>query len=134
MTRTLRDMGRGPVDRRKPYVRIADDLRADIAAGRYPVGEMLPPAGDLADRYGVAKMTVSNAIAVLRDEGLVRTRQGARGATVIATPENQEAAGLPSERSEEFEMLHAQLQDIRGVLRHLTSRLDDLDERTRDSS
>lgn len=122
---------RGPADHRKPYVRIADDLRRDIAAGRYPVGETLPPAGEIATRYGVAGMTVSNAIAVLRDEGLVTTRQGSRGATVIATPDAQDAGGHPEERSEEFEVLYSQLQEIRGALRRLSSRLDDLDERTK---
>jgi DNA-binding FadR family transcriptional regulator len=124
-------MPKGPVDRRKPYVRIADDVRKDIGSGRYPVGEMLPPAGELADRYGVAKMTVSNAIAVLRDEGLVTTRQGSPGATVIAVPDEQDAGDGPPERSEEFQILNSQLQDIRAHLRRLGSRLDELDERTR---
>jgi DNA-binding GntR family transcriptional regulator len=123
-------MVRGPVDRRKPFVRIADDLRADIAAGRYPVGEQLPPARELAERYGVAGMTVNNAIAALRDEGLVTTRQGARGATVIATPDEQTPGPAP-ERSEEFHLLHGQLQDIRATIRRLSTRLDELDERTK---
>jgi DNA-binding GntR family transcriptional regulator len=124
-------MVRGPVDRRKPFVRIADDLRHDIAAGRYPVGEQLPPAREIAERYGVAGMTVNNAIAALREEGLVTTRQGARGATVIATPDEQTVEAGP-DRSEEFHLLHGQLQDIRATIRRLSTRLDELDERTRD--
>jgi DNA-binding GntR family transcriptional regulator len=124
-------MVKGPVDRRKPYVRIADDLRRDIAAGHYPVGEQLPPARELAERYGVAGMTVTNAIGVLREEGLVTTRQGSRGATVIATPDEQTAANGP-ERSEEYQILSAQLHDIRTNLRRLNTRLDELDERTKD--
>jgi len=125
-------MAKGPVDRRKPYVRIADELRQDIASGRYQIGDTLPPGAKLAEMYGVSGMTVSNAIAVLRDEGLVQTRQGARGATVIATPDTQDAGEAPVERSEEFKILFSQLQDIRGQLRRLSSRLDELDERTKD--
>ncbi|GAA2134676.1 GntR family transcriptional regulator [Actinomadura napierensis] len=125
-------MAKGPVDRRKPYVRIADELRHDIATGKYPVGETLPPGARLAETYQVSGMTVSNAIAVLRDEGLVTTRQGARGATVIATPDTQDAGEAPAERSEEFEIIFAQLQEIRGHIRRLNSRLDAIDERTRD--
>ncbi|MGI5206471.1 GntR family transcriptional regulator [Spirillospora sp. CA-108201] len=125
-------MAKGPVDRRKTYVRIADDLRRDIASGVYPVGETLPPGAKIAEEYGVSGMTVSNAIAVLREEGLITTRQGARGATVIATPDMQEAGDIPPERSEEFQLLFKQLQDIRGHLRRLGTRLDDLDERTKD--
>ncbi|SEG94713.1 regulatory protein, gntR family [Thermomonospora echinospora] len=125
-------MAKGPVDRRKPYVRIADDLRRDIASGRYQVGDLLPPAGELAERYGVAGMTVSNAIAVLKEEGLVQTRQGARGARVIAAPDEQDAGEPTPERSEEFQLLFSQLQEMRGQLRRLSSKLDELDERTRD--
>ncbi|GAA2614318.1 GntR family transcriptional regulator [Actinomadura fulvescens] len=127
-------MGKGPVDRRKPYVRIADGLREEIATGRYPVGETLPPAGQIADQYGVSGMTVSNAIAVLKEEGLVMTRQGARGATVIATPGDVGAeTGGPQERSEEFNLLFSHLQDIRTQVRRLSKRLDEIDERTKGS-
>ncbi|MFI0450713.1 GntR family transcriptional regulator [Actinomadura sp. 6N118] len=126
-------MGKGPVDRRKPYVRIADELRQDIASGRYPVGETLPPGTQLASQYGVSGMTVSNAIGVLKEEGLVTTRQGARGATVIASPGTQEAGeAAPAERSEEFTLLFSQLQDIRAQIRRLGARLDEIDERTKD--
>jgi DNA-binding GntR family transcriptional regulator len=121
-------MGNPRADHRKPYVRIADDLRRDIASGRYPVGEMLRPAGEIADRYRVAKMTVSNAIAVLRDEGLVQTRQGSPS-MVIATPD--EAGQQEPEHSEEFQLISAQLQEMRATIKKLGSRLDDLDERTR---
>jgi DNA-binding GntR family transcriptional regulator len=118
-------------DRRKPYVRIADDLRAGIAAGRYPVGDALPPAGEIAERYGVAKMTVSNAIAVLRDEGLIQTRQGSR-TVVVATPDAPaEAEAGHEERSEEFQIIFGQLQEIRGVIGHLRAKIEELDERTK---
>lgn len=119
------------VDRRKPYVRIADDLRSQIASGHFPVGEPLPSNGDLAEKYGVAGMTVSNAIAVLREEGLVKTRQGTP-AIVTATPDAKDAGEAHPEPSEEFALLNDQLKDIRTTLRRLSSRLDELDERTKD--
>lgn len=118
-----------PVDRRKQYVRIADDIRRDIASGQYAVGDPLPSVAELAARFGVAKMTISNAIAALRDEGLIQTRQGSPS-IVIATP--GEAGGEPEERSEEFEIISTQLQQLRAVVRKISARLDDVEERTKD--
>jgi DNA-binding GntR family transcriptional regulator len=83
---------------------------------------------ELATRFGVAKMTISNAIAALRDEGLVQTRQGSPS-VVLATPD--EANEEVPESSEEFQIISAQLQDMRSAIKKLSSRLDDLDERTR---
>lgn len=118
-------------DRRKQYVRIADDLRKDIASGLYPVGEPFPSVGELVDRFGSAKATVDRALGVLREEGLIATRQGSR-TVVIAAPDKQNAGDDPPERSEEFEILYSHLQEIRGQLRRLGSRLDELDERTKE--
>ncbi|WP_345457449.1 GntR family transcriptional regulator [Actinoallomurus oryzae] len=117
-----------PVDRRKQYVRIADDIRRDIASGRYAVGDPLPSVAELATRFGVAKMTISNAIAALRDEGLIQTRQGSPS-IVLATPEEagEEAQGP----SEEFQIISAQLQEMRAAIKNMSTRLNDLDERTR---
>jgi DNA-binding GntR family transcriptional regulator len=124
-------MGRpGPADRRKTYVRIADDLRQDIASGRYPVGETLPSIAALGDRFGVAKATVERALAVLREDGLIMSRQGSPS-IVITQPEHEPAEPATPERSEEFQLLFSHLQDIRGQLRRLSDRLDELDERTR---
>ncbi len=39
-------------------------------------GEKLPSGNELAKRYGVARMTVQQAIRLLRDEGLIVSRQG----------------------------------------------------------
>ncbi|GLY79724.1 GntR family transcriptional regulator [Actinoallomurus iriomotensis] len=118
-----------PVDRRKQYVRIADDIRRDIASGRYAVGDPLPSVAELATRFGVAKMTISNAIAALRDEGLIQTRQGSPS-IVLAAPD--EAGDEAEEHSEEFEIISAQLQQLKAVVKRIGARLDELDERTKD--
>jgi Bacterial regulatory proteins, gntR family len=51
------------------------------AAGRDPdpearPGEKLPSGNELAQRYGVARMTTQQAMHILRDEGLIVSRQG----------------------------------------------------------
>ena len=118
-----------PVDRRKQYVRIADDIRRDIASGQYAVGEALPSVADLAIRFGVAKMTISNAMAVLRDEGLIQTQQGSPS-VVLSVP--GEAGDEAEGRSEEFELISAQLQQLKTVVKRISERMDELDERTKD--
>jgi DNA-binding GntR family transcriptional regulator len=54
----------------------ADELRDSIDSGGLKPGERLPSGRDLARRYGVAPMTVSHALDVLRGEGLVEAYQG----------------------------------------------------------
>lgn len=121
----------GNADRRRPYLRIAEDIRREIAAGRYAVGEQLPVARELADKYGVAMMTIGNALAVLRDEGLIETRQGS-GSFVTGMPESgDDRQAATEEHSEEFLLLSQQLREIREHVQKLSFRLDELDARTR---
>jgi GntR family transcriptional regulator len=56
---------------------MADELRAEIAAGVYGPGDRLPGENDLMTRFGVARMTARNALAVLQAEGLTVARKGA---------------------------------------------------------
>jgi DNA-binding transcriptional regulator YhcF (GntR family) len=65
-----------PDDPRPPYVQVAGSLRAAILTKTLQPGEKLPSGSQLAERYGVARMTVQTAIRVLREEGLVVSRQG----------------------------------------------------------
>jgi len=74
----------GPV-RPSPLVeQAAARLRAQIAAGEWPVGTRLPGETTLATELGVGRSTVREALRALAGAGLVRPRQGA-GVFVIAT-------------------------------------------------
>jgi Transcriptional regulators len=56
--------------------RIAGQIGRDIAEGRIRPGEKLPTEHVLAKGFGVSRSVVREAIAQLRNEGLVETRQG----------------------------------------------------------
>lgn len=76
----------GQVDRtrdRAVFRQIADGLREAVAAGMYGPDEALPSEVTLIAHFGVARMTVRQALQVLREEGLVRTAPG-RGVFVRA--------------------------------------------------
>jgi GntR family transcriptional regulator len=69
----------GPLDRqsdRPPFRQIADHLRALIDNGHVRPGERLPSEADLIGHYGVARMTVRQAIQELRTEGRVVAEHG----------------------------------------------------------
>ena len=55
---------------------VARDLEADIDGGALPPDTRLPSEAELAGQYGVARITVRAAIAMLRDTGKVVTVHG----------------------------------------------------------
>lgn len=63
-------------DGRSRQLRIADAIRAAIESGQYPPGTQLPSLPDLARTHGVSLVTTRLALARLRQEGLVISRQG----------------------------------------------------------
>lgn len=73
------------------FRRIADDLAAAIAAGKYRVGDRLPSERDLATAFGVSRATVREAVVALQNDGILKVRMGS-GAYVTALPP---ARGLP---------------------------------------
>jgi DNA-binding transcriptional regulator YhcF (GntR family) len=70
----MRDLD--PDDPRPPYQQVANALRAAILTRTFQPGDKLPSGPELANRYGVARMTVQQAVRILRDEGLIVSRQG----------------------------------------------------------
>lgn len=56
------------------YQQIADELRDRLAA--VGAGEVLPSEADLSTEFAVSRVTVRRALEILRDEGLVDSRQG----------------------------------------------------------
>lgn len=63
---------------------VAADIQADIDAGRIAPDTRLPNEIELAQQYGVSRVTVRRAMVLLRDRGKVVTVHG-RG-TYVATP------------------------------------------------
>jgi DNA-binding FadR family transcriptional regulator len=61
---------------------VVERLAAEIASGRLMPGERLPTEQELTVALGVSRTVVREAVAVLRAEGLVETRQGV-GAFVV---------------------------------------------------
>lgn len=58
------------------YLRVAQRLLEQIQSGDYPVGALLPTEMELAALHGVSRQTVRQAIAQLRQKGLVSARKG----------------------------------------------------------
>jgi GntR family transcriptional regulator len=55
---------------------VATDIEADIDSGAIAPDTRLPAELDLAEQYGVSRVTVRRAIAVLRERGKVVTVHG----------------------------------------------------------
>jgi DNA-binding GntR family transcriptional regulator len=64
------------------YKSLANDLRAEIESGRYPVGEQLPPETELCTLYSVSRHTMRDALRLLREARLLERRRGS-GTTVL---------------------------------------------------
>ncbi|MGC5015114.1 GntR family transcriptional regulator [Streptosporangium sp. DT93] len=52
---------------------LADRIRAQISAGEYPPGSVLPSESALAEYYRLARSTVRRGLAILADEELIIT-------------------------------------------------------------
>lgn len=83
---------------------VADQLRKQIAEHFFERDQPLPSFSDLAAMFSVSKATVQNAIAWLKDEGLVITRVG-RG-TFIREEKTNGGEDYDTTRKPRSRMLH----------------------------
>ncbi|MFE2014994.1 TetR/AcrR family transcriptional regulator C-terminal domain-containing protein [Streptomyces sp. NPDC059491] len=81
---------------RPPYLAIAAELRRRIRAGELSPGDRVPSTRAVTREWGVAMATATKALAVLRQEGLVRAEPGV--GTVVAAAVDPDAAPLSRER------------------------------------
>jgi GntR family histidine utilization transcriptional repressor len=59
-----------------PYLRVKQWLKAQLAAGRWPPGALMPSEAELTAQFSVSRMTVNRALRELQGEGLVERLQG----------------------------------------------------------
>jgi len=87
------------------YMRVASRIREEVTAGAYRLGDLLPGEIELAARYGVARATLTRALGILRDEGVITTEMGIGSrvasvplvATVLIGPGDWAAARMPED-------------------------------------
>lgn len=91
-----------PVESRRLYRQVADQIRLMIASGELAVGQRLPAERDLAEQLSVSRPTVREALIVLEVEGLVNIRMGSgiyvirQNAAIVAGAEREPVEGLSS--------------------------------------
>lgn len=83
--------------RRIRYREIADELRERLATA--PAGSVLESEAALSTEFGASRVTIRNALEMLRDEGLVAARQGF-GWFVTGEPVRQSLESLGTIESE----------------------------------
>lgn len=72
-----------PVRGHHAFESCVEQLATAIRLGVFEDGRMLPPERELAERLGVSRATLREAIAALRAAGLVLTRRGRGGGTIV---------------------------------------------------
>jgi GntR family transcriptional regulator len=58
------------------YMQLASVLKHEITGGKWPVGRQLPTVETISKSYGIAKITVRQAFAVLVQDGLIVSERG----------------------------------------------------------
>jgi len=107
-----------PTTRRRPraFQQIVDEIRADVFRRRVAAGDRLPTEAALAERFGVSRLAVREALRVLELQGLVRVQHGFQGGTFV-----DQAGAAPVTRALEtmFRLEHLARAEIYTARRHL---------------
>jgi DNA-binding FadR family transcriptional regulator len=97
-----------PVPVRNAFEVTIERLAQSIRLGVLVEGDRLPPERELADTFGVSRVTLREAIKALRDAGLVESRRGRGGGTFVAAPRRERAR--PRDKIEEA--IEHSLEDV----------------------
>ncbi len=68
---------------------VVQQIKARIFGGGLATGNQLPSEKDLAEQFGLSRITIRDALRVLESEGLIEIRVGARGGAFVARPSAQ---------------------------------------------
>ncbi|MER8070457.1 FadR/GntR family transcriptional regulator [Streptomyces sp. NPDC094034] len=107
-----------PMARPRLYEQVLDRLRSYVSEGDLGAGDRLPPERELAQRLGVSRASVKQAIVVLEVQGLVEVRHG--GGTYLTR------AGLDPEPVERLVERKRRLPDVLEAREALETKLAEL--------
>ena len=65
---------------------IVGQIKRAILGGQLTPGDRLPSERELAEQFGVSRVTVRDALRILEASGLIEIRVGARGGAIVTRP------------------------------------------------
>jgi GntR family transcriptional repressor for pyruvate dehydrogenase complex len=86
-----------PVSVARASSAIAEQIRAAILGGRVKAGDRLSPERELAEQFGVSRVTVRDALRSLEAMGLIEVKVGARGGAFVTAPTGSKVAQTMSD-------------------------------------
>ena len=82
------------MDYRQPiYIQLREVIREKIEDGEYKFGDLIPSEREMANTYGINRMTVKNAVDGLVKEGLLKKVQG-KGTFVLSNKVKRDLESL----------------------------------------
>ena len=73
-----------PLERRKVYEQVAEQLLGQIGTRRLRPGDALPPERELTESFGVGRSSIREALRMLESQGVITSVSG--GAFVVSDP------------------------------------------------
>jgi GntR family transcriptional repressor for pyruvate dehydrogenase complex len=86
-----------PVAVARASAAISEQIRNAIVTGRLKAGDRLSPERELAEQFGVSRVTVRDALRSLEAMGLIEVKVGARGGAFVTAPTGSKVAQTMSD-------------------------------------
>ena len=86
-----------PVSVARASSAIAEQIRTAILTGKLKAGDRLSPERELAEQFGVSRVTVRDALRSLEAMGLIAVKVGARGGAFVTAPTGSKVAQTMSD-------------------------------------
>ncbi len=76
---------------------IVQQIKESIFAGKLAPGDRLPSEKELAEQFGLSRITVRDALRVLESQGLIGIKVGAGGGAFVANPSSKPLSNMLSD-------------------------------------
>lgn len=110
-----------PLRRSTLYQEIVEQLQESILAGELAPGEKLPTERELAQRFGVSRTTVRQALAALEARGLIESHVGS--GTYLARSERSFSIAVLAQLLDGARLRLAEALEVRAILEPAVARL-----------
>jgi GntR family transcriptional repressor for pyruvate dehydrogenase complex len=106
---------------------IVQQIKAKIFAGKLTPRDRLPSEKELAEQFGLSRITVRDALRILESQGLITIKVGAGGGAFVADPNMQSANDLMTDllrlqRASTRELIEARLVIETSIVTYASER------------